>query len=114
MSHPKEYPLYEHWYRTLNWVLDRCDRMPRHTRFTVSGRIAALAIETSELLLGAIYSKERLPLLQAANLNFERLRLYFRLCKDRNYLSVAQYEYISREVNKAGAMCGGWIKSCKE
>jgi hypothetical protein len=111
MAHVSEYPLYEHWYRTLNWILDRCDRMPKHTRFTVSGRIAQLSIEIAERIAEAIYTRERRQLLLAVNMNLEKLRLYFRLCKDRQYLSLGQYEYISRELNQAGKMCGGWLKS---
>ncbi|HRD79775.1 MAG: hypothetical protein IAE84_05855 [Saprospiraceae bacterium] len=39
----KHYPIYEHWYKTANWILDKCDGMPKHIRFTISGRIAPLA-----------------------------------------------------------------------
>lgn len=111
MAKATDYPLYEHWYRTLNWILDRCDRMPRHTRFTVSGRIAQLSIEVAEWITEAIYTRDRQELLRAVNKNLEKLRLYFRLCKDRQYLSLGQYEFISREVNQAGVMCGGWLKN---
>lgn len=113
MAKPSDYPLFEHWYRTLNWILDRCDRMPKHTRFTVSGRIAHLSIEVAEWITEAIYSRDRYAILLAINKNLEKLRLYMRLSKDRQYLSLGQYEYISREINQAGVMCGGWLKNSK-
>lgn len=111
MPTPNHYPLFEHWYKTMNWLLDRCDRMPKHLRFTVSGRMVSMTTDIAELLLEAIYSKEKTPKLLAVNLLLEKLRLYCRLCKDRKYFTLAQYEYISREINEAGKMCGGWLKT---
>ncbi|HMQ59319.1 MAG TPA: diversity-generating retroelement protein Avd [Flavilitoribacter sp.] len=113
MAKASEYPLYEHWYKTLNWILDRCDGMPKHTRFTVSGRIAQLSVEVAEWITDAIYTRDRQPILSAVNKNLEKLRLYFRLCKDRHYISIHQYEFISKEINQAGVMCGGWMKNTK-
>ncbi len=110
----KYYPVFEQWYKTTDWILACCDRMPKHTRFTLNGRIANLSIDTVELLTEAIYSKQKIALLQRVNLNLEKLRLLFRLCHDRRYLSTTQYEFIQTEINTTGRMCGGWIKSCEE
>ena len=110
----KHYPLFEHWYKTTDWILDKCDKMPKHTRFTVSGKIAGLSVDTIELLIEAVYSKEKVVALQRVNLNLEKLRLFFRLCHDRRYISPSQYAFINQEIDAAGRMCGGWIKSCNE
>lgn len=107
----KTYPLFEHWYKTSNWILDKCDAMPKHTRFTMAGRIANLALDTLDLINEAIYTKERQELLQRINLNLERLRIFFRLCHDRRYLSASQNLFIQQEINTAGRMCGGWMKA---
>ncbi len=90
MSKSSDYPLCEHWYQTMNWIMDRCDRMPKHTPFTVSGRIVQLSIDTAELISEAIYTRERQTLLLTVNRNLEKLRLYFRLSKDRQYTGVSQ------------------------
>lgn len=60
----KHYPLFEHWYKTTDWILDRCDKMPKHTRFTINDRISNLAIDTVELLTEAVYSNEKIELLR--------------------------------------------------
>lgn len=114
MAYPQQYPLYEHWYKTMNWLMDRCDRMPKHIRFTLSGRMVVLAAEIAESLLEAIYSRDKIPKLHNLNLQLEKMRLYCRLCNDRAYLTLAQYEYISRQINEAGKMCGGWLKKLNE
>jgi len=103
--------LLEHWYKTTDWILDKCDRLPKHTRFTLAGRIANLALDTLEHLTEAAYTKEKRDLLAGVNRNLEKLRLLFRLCHDRRYINPAQYEFIANENNTAGRMCGGWLKS---
>jgi hypothetical protein len=103
--------LLEHWYKTTDWILDKCDRFPKHTRFTIAGRIADLALETLERITEAAYSKEKRAILTLVNLNLEKLRLLFRLCFDRHYIGPSQYEFVQKEINTAGRMCGGWLKS---
>jgi hypothetical protein len=106
--------LLEHWYRTSDWLLDKCDRFPKQTRFTIAGRVANLTLDALELITEATYSKEKQGLLTRTNLCFEKLRFLLRLCYDRRYINPAQYEFIQSEINTAGKMCGGWLKSCKE
>ena len=85
--------------------------MPKHTRFTLSGRIANLALDITALLTESIYSKTRMPLLQKVNLLLEQLRILFRLSKDRRYINLSQYEFISEALNSSGKMTGGWLKT---
>lgn len=104
--------LLEHWFKTTDWILDKCDRFPKQTRFTIAGRIGNLAVDVLELITEAAYSKEKRALLIQVNLRLEKLRLLFRLCHERRYINPVQYEFIQSEINTAGRMCGGWLKSC--
>lgn len=106
----KGYSIFEQWYKTMQYILDRCDAMPKHTRFTISGRIVNLSIENIELITEAIYTKDRNGLLLRLNMNLEKLRIFVRLSKDRSYISLAQYEYLSEAINTTGKMVGGWLK----
>ena len=114
MSHPDQYPIFDMWYKATDWILDKCEKMPRSVRFSLSQRIVQLSLDILEKIVEAIYTKDRVHLLKSINLNLEKLRLLFRLCKDRKYLSIAQYEYIGKTVNSTGKMCGGWLKKCEE
>lgn len=104
------YPIFNHWYKTLDWIMDVMEKMPKHTRFTISARILSMSLEIVEYILEAIYTKDRLLILRRINLLLEKLRIFFRICKDRKYISIKQYEYISLQLNEAGKMCGGWAK----
>ncbi|MEO6038238.1 MAG: diversity-generating retroelement protein Avd [Saprospiraceae bacterium] len=105
-----QYPLFEHWYKTQAWIFERCDGMPKHTRFTISGRIVHLCLDTTELIIEAIYTKDRVVLLRHINLNLEKLRIFFRLCFERRYIAPSQHQFIQQEIDLAGKMCGGWQK----
>lgn len=110
MSQPNDYPVFIQWYRTLNWILDRIDKMPKHLRFTLSNRIANLSLDVQTGIVEAIYSRERKPILRRINLQLEHLRILFRLCFERKLLSEKQYAFISQEINQTGKMIGGWEK----
>jgi hypothetical protein len=105
------YPIFEQWYKTCDWLLQACDRMPKHTRFTISGRIANVALDITAVLVEAIYSQDKKALLQRLNLLLEQLRILIRLSKDRKHLTLAQYAFISEALNETGKMTGGWLKS---
>ncbi len=110
----EDYPAFQKWYRILDWILDKCEKYPKSVRFTFSSRIANLSLDVLERLIEAIYTKKRAYILAAINLYIEKLRVFFRLSFERKYLSSAQYEYISAEINEFGRMIGGWRKICDE
>ncbi len=110
MSKRENYPLFVHWAKSLDWILDRCEKMPKYVRFTLSTRIANISLDVLEKIVEAIYRKDRNEMLRYINLQLELLRVLFRICHSRHYISGRQYAYISGAVNEAGKMCGGWLK----
>jgi len=106
----KNYPIFNHWYKTLIWLMERAEGMPRHARFTLSNRLIQHSLDILELIIQAIYQKERSPLLQQVNLKLETLRILVRICHDRRYLSTQQYRYAAEQLDATGRMVGGWLK----
>jgi len=105
-----DYPLFVHWQQTLHWIMDSAERFPQKARFTLANRIVELALDVLENIIEAIYSGTRKVFLQRINLQLEKLRILFRLSCERHYISLKQLEYISRQLNEAGKMTGGWLK----
>jgi len=110
----EDYPAFVKWYKTLDWILDKCEKFPKSVRFTLSSRIANISIYILEGIIEAIYTKKRSHILNTINLYIEKLRVLFRISFDRRYISIKQYEYISSEIDETGKMIGGWIKKCEE
>jgi len=110
----EDYPLFVHWYRTLDWILSTVERIPKTARFSLASRMADYALDTMELITEAVYTKKRTHILDKANLYIEQQRVLFRITHDRRYISHRQYEFISNELNEAGRMIGGWRKQSHE
>lgn len=109
MSKPDQYPVFMAWYKTLSWILDRVEGMPKHMRYSFNNRIATLAMEVQAGIITAIYTKERRPILREVNLNLEHLRILFRMSYERRLISEKQYGFISAQINETGQMIGGWM-----
>ncbi len=109
----ENYPIFVKWMTTLDWILDRCEALPRSVRFSISTRISNHALDVLEGIIECIYTKDRTQILNRLNLYIEKLRVLFRICHTRGYISGKQYEYIAEELTETGNMIGGWRKSLK-
>ena len=113
MSKPDSYPLFNHWFKTLDWLMDRTESMPKHARFTLSNRMITHALDILDLITRAIYTQERRGMLREINQKLELLRVLTRICHKRKYLSTQQYQYAAEQIDAAGRMVGGWMKHGK-
>ncbi len=104
------YPVFDKWITILDWILDRVEKFPKSVRFTLSTRIVNISLDILESIVEAIYTKKRSYILRRINLYIEKLRVLFRICFKRRYISTNQYEFISSEIMEFGKMIGGWIK----
>ena len=64
-----------------------------------------------ERLIEATYTRARRPMLIAANLGIEKLRLLFRLSFDLKFLDMRRYEHAARSLDEIGRLIGGWRKA---
>ena len=109
-----DYPLYAKWRYIVEYVIDICGKYPKSVRFTLCDRIVNFSLDVMEAIIEAIYAKQKTDILRSANLYMEKLRALMQISVNKKYISLQQYEHISREINEAGKMIGGWIKSCAE
>lgn len=111
MSERTEAPaLVSHWERVIGELLDRTARFPKVVRFTFAARIENLALDVLEELVEARYAsgREKQEALRRADARLARLRVMVRLAHARRYLDHRGYEQVSRQVDEAGRMLGGW------
>lgn len=105
-----DYPIFSHWSKTLDWILDTSEKFPKSVRFTVACRISNLSFDVLEGIIEAVYISNRQKILATINLNLEKLRVMFRICHARKYISSRQFGHISQLINDTGRMVGGWNK----
>lgn len=108
-----ELPLFVHWEKTLKDVLSRTEKFPKRIRFTLSSRIDNLALDILEKIVEARYSKDKTAALAQASLLLEKLRVLLRITHDERHLDHKGFEQVARNIDEAGRMLGGWIRSRK-
>ena len=106
----RELPAVSKMYDLIKWLLPQIAKLPRAHKFTLGDRMTNLALDTLELLIQAVYTRNKRDLLRQANLNLEKMRYLMRLCYDLDLLVLKKYEYVSREINEVGKQVGGWLK----
>lgn len=107
---PSDPVLLVHWEATLRDLFARTRKFPKHLRPTLTQRIDNLALDVLERLVEARWTRQKAAMLHAANLGIEKLRLLCRLAHDEQFLDHRGYECVSRNLDEAGAMIGGWIR----
>ena len=105
-----EPPVFVLWFDFTKWLLAKTEKFPRRVRPTLSNRIENLALDITQEIVGARYSRSKARQLGEINLKLDQLRILLRLCHDMEYLDHKGYRYVSTRIDEAGKMLGGWRK----
>ena len=104
-------PVVEKHYRLILWMLPKIANFPKDQRFLLADRIEVLLLDILELLIEAVYTKEKKGILSQVNLKLDFLRFMMRLAKDMKYISLKGYDFLCQAAIEVGRMVGGWSKS---
>jgi hypothetical protein len=103
-------PLFVLWEGITADLLTRTAKFPKAQRFTFTSRIENLALDLLELLAAAQWAAgpAKREKLREADERLLRLRVLLRLCHTLRVLDHGGYEHVSRALDEAGRMLGGW------
>jgi len=96
----------------LEWLLPKTEKFPRAYRHTLTRHLAEAALNFQEK---AFLARKRSggaqrQLLLECDAHLDTLRLYLRLAHRWQWLSIGQYEHVSRLVAEIGRLLGGWLR----
>lgn len=113
MNTPTRPPVYALLVDLTGWTLDRTATLPKSHRFTFGERVDRLTLDCLELVIEAIYASpaNKTAPLRRANLNLEKLRVFWRLIQERRWISAQQLLFVAQKLDEIGRMIGGWLKS---
>lgn len=107
----KESPIFAKTYDLLNWVSNHVSRFPKSERFRLARRIEEHVFDFHAALVHAVRNKDSsLETLKEADEMLYRLKIYFRLSRDRGFSSQSQYQFVSGQLIEIGKLLGGWMK----
>jgi hypothetical protein len=101
-------PIYTKYYDLLGWMLDHTSKFPKNMRFGLVQKLDRIALDLLDLLIEAVYRRDRHVLRDLVNLQLEKLRVFLRLSHDRGLLSADQLRYAVGELDEIGRMWHGW------
>ncbi len=108
----EESPLYVRTYDLLLWLIPQVVKFPRPHRFGLGERIQRLGLDFQDSLVaaGKAQGQARLEHLQHADIQLAQLRVWMRLTRDLEVLTIRRYEHAARLLNEVGRLLGAWIK----
>ena len=104
-------PVVEKHYKLILWMLPKMANFPKDQRFLLADRIERLLLDILELLIVAVFTKEKKAILIKVNLKLDVLRFMMRLAKDMKYVNLKAYDFFCQSAIEVGKMVGGWSKA---
>ncbi len=108
----EEMIIFTRTYDLLTWLLPRCETFPKAQRLVVTQRLQDAILNFQETIFdaNATSGRERGKLLAQADAHLNKLRMYVRLAHQWDWLTVGQFEHVSRMIAEVGRLLGGWVK----
>lgn len=100
-------------YDLILYLVPQASKFPKSQRYLLGDRLESTTLDVLELLVEAMYGRDKVALLRKANVKLEMARHHIRLCKDLRLIDFHRYEVLSGMVNEIGIQLGGWIKQQK-
>ncbi len=104
-------PVVEKHYKLILWMLPKMAKFPKDQRFLLADRIERILLDILEMLIEAVYSREKRKILITVNLKLDCLRFMMRIAKDMKYVSLKGYDFFCQLTIEIGKMVGGWLRS---
>jgi len=104
-------PVVEKHYQLILWMFPKIANFPKDQRFLLADRIERILLDILEMLIEAVYSKDRRGILIKINLKLDSLRFMMRIAKDMKYINIKAYDFFCQSVLEIGRMVGGWMRT---
>ena len=99
------------YYVFLKWAMLHIEKLPKNQRYVFGKYFEDKLLNILENLLRAYYQKDKIAILQQANIDLDVVRYFLRLSIDLKLLTVKQYEFAINALLEIGRQLGGWIKA---
>ena len=114
MSDIENLKLFQRSYDYYEWIYPHLKNFPKSERFTLVQHIENTLLDFIGEVIMARKSADTLEHLKEADQNLEKLKVFLRLSKDLEFISIGQYEESSKKLEEIGKILGGWINSAED
>ena len=106
-------PVYQASYDLLVSIFDFSRNFTREYKYTIGEKLKNETVDLITHIYRANSRQEKRPVLQQARENVEVIRLYMRLLRDLNQVSIRQFVDINEKIEDVSRQLTGWQKSLR-
>jgi hypothetical protein len=106
-------PVYRASYDLLVSIFDFSRNFTREYKYTIGEKLKSETVDLITHIYRANSRQEKRPVLQQARENVEVIRLYMRLLRDLQQVSIRQFVDISEKIEDVSRQLTGWQKSLR-
>jgi four helix bundle protein len=97
-------------YEFIKWLHTLLNKFPKSERYTLAQKIENTSLTFLEKIIQSNNDFNKKESLRSAIVELDKLRVFFRMSKDLQFISFSQYEHGSKLIDEIGRMIGGWYK----
>ncbi len=97
-------------YEFLKWIHALLNRFPKSEKYTMAQKIENTALNVLEGIIQSNNDFDKTASLKKTIVELDKLRIFFRMSKDLQFISFEQYENGARQIDEIGRMLGGMLK----
>ncbi|MDO8660359.1 MAG: diversity-generating retroelement protein Avd [Candidatus Woesearchaeota archaeon] len=102
--------LFHKTYELLKWQHTLLNKFPKSEKYTLAQKIENTSLNVMEGIIQSNNEFEKTKSLEKTIIELDKLRIFYRLANDLNFLTPAQFEFVSKIIDEIGRMLGGWYK----
>lgn len=106
-------PVYRASYELLVSIFDFSRNFTREYKYTIGEKLKNETVDLITHIYRANSRQEKRPVLQQARENVEVIRLYMRLLRDLQQVSIRQFVDINEKIEDVSRQLTGWQKSLR-
>lgn len=106
-----ELPVYKASYDLLVIIFDFSRQFTREYKYTIGEKLKSETVDMITNIYRANSREEKKDLLQRARENVEVVRLYMRLLRDLNQVSIRKFVEVNERIENVSKQLAGWQKS---
>ena len=97
-------------YELVKWMHGLLNNFPKSEKYTLAQRIENTELSVLEGIIQSNNDFDKRAAIERTIVELDKLRIFFRLAKDLQFIPFAQYEEGAKRLDEIGRLLGGWRK----
>jgi retron-type reverse transcriptase len=98
-------------YEFIKWLHFLLNKFPKSVKYTMAQKIENTSLNVLEGIIQSNNEFDKEDSIKQTIIELDKLRVFFRMSKDMQFISFEQYENGARQIDEIGRMLGGMLKS---